>query len=310
LIPHEERHFAGLVATTLQIPIEFLTADDLKLFGRVEEPECWRPEPTDLAWPDSTADQLRPIAVRSRTALTGYGADPSFSSRISVHFRHLLRTRQFWRALTDAVAYLLADGRKSRLYIRQRWRILFASKTYSPRYPVWLNKDMENKLGTRERWEELQRPRAPATVIRPEAYEALLTPYWPSLFEIHDAGLTRTPIEVCHPFFDLRLVNFLLTLPVLPFCSDKALLRESARGVLPEAVRRRRKSPLVADPLIALLQRSESAWVDHFEPVPSLQQYVVRDRIPKVLAERDSWAACTNLRPLSLNFWLKQQGLM
>ena len=82
--------------------------------------------------------------------------------------------------------------------------------------------------------------------------------------------MTLIPLEVCHPFFDLRLVDFLLALPVLPWCSDKELLREAARGILPDTVRLRRKSPLLADPLIALLQQPASAWVDSFEGVPEL----------------------------------------
>jgi len=120
--------------------------------------------------------------------------------------------------------------------------------------------------------------------------------------------VTGVPVEVRHPFFDLRLVKFLLALPALPWCSDKELLREAARGVLPDAVRLRRKSPLLADPLIALLQQTESARVDSFEPAPGLGHYVERQRIPKVFGERDPWNAWVHLRPLSLNFWLLSQA--
>jgi hypothetical protein len=59
--------------------------------------------------------------------------------------------------------------------------------------------------------------------------------------------------------------------------------------------------------LLALLQRPDSAWVDAFEPVSELGQYVMRDRIPPVYQEKDSWAAWIHLRPLSLNFWLRGQ---
>jgi hypothetical protein len=100
-------------------------------------------------------------------------------------------------------------------------------------------------------------------------------------------------------------VSLLLALPALPWCSDKELLREAARGILPNAVRLRRKSPLLADPLVAVLQQKESAWVDSFEPVPELGHYVERQRIPKVFGEKDAWNAWIHLRPLSLNFWLR-----
>jgi asparagine synthase (glutamine-hydrolysing) len=135
----------------------------------------------------------------------------------------------------------------------------------------------------------------------------MVDPTWPDLFEGYDPGVTRVPVEVRYPFFDLRLVEFLLALPALPWCSDKELLREAARGILPDAVRLRRKSPLLADPLIALLQRPESAWVDSFKSVPELSRYVERKLIPRVFGEKDVWTAWIHLRPLSLNFWLRSK---
>jgi hypothetical protein len=78
--------------------------------------------------------------------------------------------------------------------------------------------------------------------------------------------------------------------------------------MLPDAVRLRRKSPLLADPLVALLQQKESAWVDSFVPVGEFWRYVERERIPKVFEEKDPWKAWIHLRPLSLNFWLRSQS--
>lgn len=241
-------------------------------------------------------------------ALTGFGGDPMLCGRISVHFRQLIETKQFGRALADALRYLTAEGRISRLYLRTRWRIVFASKAQAPGYPRWLNEDLENRQRLRERWESMIRKKAPQSAARPEAHEAVVDPMWASLFEAHDPGITRVPVEVRHPIFDLRLVNFLLALPRLPWCCDKELLREAARGVLPDKVRLRRKSPLIADPLLALLKLPEESWVDRFEPVPDLERYVVRNRVPAVHKELDSWAAWIHLRPLSLNFWLRGEA--
>ena len=305
LIPHEEQHYATLVADALKIPIEFLVSGHWKIFERADQPEYQSTEPIHMAMPNTTLDQLRQVSVRSRVALMGHGGDPALCGRISVHFRQLIEKRQFGRALADAARFLAVEGRLSRLYLRTRWRILFASKSELPGYPGWLNEDLEKRLGLRDRWESLNRAEPPRPAVRPEALEAMTAPLWANLFEMHDPGFTRIPVEVCQPIFDLRLVNFLLAIPRLPWCSDKELLREAGRGILPDAVRLRRKSPLLADPLNATLQRPESAWVDQFEPVPELEQYVVRNRIPTVYRERDPWRAWIHLRPLSLNFWLR-----
>jgi len=222
-----------------------------------------------------------------------------------VHFRQLIQKRQFLRAFRDAAKFLTAEGRLSRLYLRTRWRLLAAAKSQTSGYPGWLDEALERRLGLPDRWESLSQWAPPTSAVRPEAYESFADSSWQSFFEGFDSGFTRIPVEVRHPFVDLRLLTFLLALPRLPWCSDKELLRVAGRGVLPDAVRMRRKTPLKASPLIVLLERPEAAWVDHFEPVPELGKYVARDRVPAVQGETQSWSAWTNLRPLSLNFWLR-----
>jgi asparagine synthase (glutamine-hydrolysing) len=307
LIPHEERHFASLTANALSIPIEFLTSDNLKLFDRAQTVGNYSPEPKHTAVADTTIDQLRQALPHCRVVLTGYGGDPALSARLSVHFRSVLRNRQFSAAIFDAIRFLGSEGRFSRLYIPTRARIAFAPKQSKPSCPTWLNPDLYRRLGISDRWNTVGYNRVSdyTDAVRPEANNAIMAPMWPWLFEMHDAGVTGIPVEVSHPFFDLRLLSFLLALPRLPLCSDKELFREAGRGTLPNEVRLRRKSPLPASPVIALLQQPDSSWVDRFEPVPELRNYVVRDRIPHVFAEKDSWSAWVNLRPLSLNYWLR-----
>jgi asparagine synthase (glutamine-hydrolysing) len=306
VIPHEERRYAGLVAEALKIPIIFQVAEMGLWEFRNDDANGW-PEPVHTPGSDGELAQLRQFAARNRVALTGYGADPALSCLLSVHFLDLLKTRQFGRALGEVMQYVTAERRFSRLYLRTRWRRWFPSQSRVSRYPEWLNRDLEKRLGLRERWEALTSATTPIAGVRPVAYEAMVHPVWPSLFEGCDSGVTRVPVEICHPYFDLRLVGFLLALPALPWCSDKELLRQAARGILPDAVRLRRKSPLLADPLIALLQRPESAWVDSFEAVPELNRYVERRLIPRVFGEKDPWAAWIHLRPLSLNYWLRSR---
>ena len=307
LIPHEERHYAGLVAEALEIPIEFQVSDKIAPWKHQDNHEHPTPEPLHSPWLDWGMTQLRQVAGQSRVALTGFGGDPGLSCLLSVHFWQLFKRKKLGRALTDAIRYLAAEGRFSRLYFGRRWQRWFASDSRAYHCPEWLNGDMEKRLALRDRWEALNHATTSNGAVRPVAYEAMIDPSWPALFESYDSGVTSVPLEIRHPFFDLRVVNFLLALPALPWCSDKELLRETARGVLPDAVRLRRKSPLPADPLVALLQHPDSAWVDSFVPVPELGRYVVRERIPRVFGEKDAWAAWIHLRPLSLNFWLRSK---
>jgi asparagine synthase (glutamine-hydrolysing) len=305
LIPHEERRYAGLVAEALKIPIQFQNNDDLIPCKCSGLRETGFPEPVHSPWDESGPSLLSEVAATRRVALTGFGGDPALSCLLTAHFLKLLKGRHFGRVMADVARYLAAEGRFSRLYLRTRWRRWFPSRNVVAHYPGWLNPDFEKRLDLRQRWETLNRDLTPASGVRPMALEATLSSSWPALFEQYDSGVTGIPIEVRHPFFDLRLVSFLLALPALPWCSDKELLRQASRDVLPDAVRLRRKSPLVADPLIAALQRPESEWLDSFNPCVDLTRFVQRSRIPKVRRERSSWSAWINLRPLSLNFWLR-----
>jgi len=104
---------------------------------------------------------------------------------------------------------------------------------------------------------------------------------------------------------DVRLVRFLLALPPLPWCADKELLRVAMRGLLPEEVRLRPKSPLAADPVKEQLRDPRMAWIDHFDPVGELANYVDRRAIPGITGQRIHYPYWIHLRPLELNLWLK-----
>jgi asparagine synthase (glutamine-hydrolysing) len=128
----------------------------------------------------------------------------------------------------------------------------------------------------------------------------------PRFFEAFDSGLTFYPLEIRLPYLDLRLVHYLLAIPPLPWCVNKELLRVVMRGTLPEAVRLRPKTPLTGHPYYELLRQPEAQWIDTFEPLPELAQYVDRKAIPQVAGGVcDPAASWLNLRPLSLNHWLQ-----
>ncbi len=56
-----------------------------------------------------------------------------------------------------------------------------------------------------------------------------------------------------HPYLDLRVIGFLLSVPPVPWAREKLLMREAMRGRLPDAVLARRKTPLVGAPLADLV---------------------------------------------------------
>ena len=306
LIPDEEGRYAAIAARALGIPLEILPGDGYAPFDQQRQMELRTPEPFTDPFAPFTRDLNIATAAYARVTLTGQGGDPAFSSSLSSHFRGLIRQRRFSRILRDLGRFFSTEGRFSRLYVRTRLRVL-SGKVHSPNlYPAWLNPEFAARLGLRARWEEVNRPTpAPQRAPRPSAYETLHAIFWPQMFESFDPGFTRLPLEFRHPFFDLRVLRLVLRLPALPWCSDKELLRQSLRGVLPDEIRLRRKTPLVADPVLAALRNDTTHWTSRLVRGGPLEPFVLVDGVPEVAGESDSNRAWLHLRPLSLQGWLQ-----
>ncbi len=304
-----ERRYAPLAASALGIPLDFLPGDDFGPYQSADPPPPPAPEPVHDPFSSFSHAQLTAVAARARVAFTGNGGDPAFSSSLSAHFAGLARRRRFGRILRDLAQFMSAEGRLSRLYPRTRMRIL-ARRVHPPDlFPPWLNEEFASRLHLRARWTEINRPGPlPRRAPRPSAFESFRSVQWAQMFELFDAGVTRLPLEFRHPFFDLRMISFLLRLPALPWCSDKELLRLALRGVLPEEVRLRPKTPLVADPLVVALRHDSSQWTSRLLRSGPLAPFVRVEQVPEVAGETDSNRAWMHLRPLSLQRWLQQVG--
>jgi asparagine synthase (glutamine-hydrolysing) len=307
LVPYQERHYAGIAARGLGIPIDYFVADGYGLFEGWDDGRVRFSEPINHPTVLMGLERLREIAGGARVALSGYGGDPALSSLISRHCRELVRQGRLGQLASDLGRYLAAEGRLSRLYLRTRLARWFQSNRPPGGYPNWLDPEFEKRLNLRARWEEFGRRVMPEGVVRPEAYEILIAPTWPDIFEGYDTGRTGALLEARHPFFDLRLLRYLLSLPALPWCSDKEILRVAMKGQLPEEIRLRRKTLMTAHPFTA--RRGDLARVlgDRFVPVPELARFVRWSGAPAIQNETGFVPLLRELRPITLNFWLKLQ---
>jgi asparagine synthase (glutamine-hydrolysing) len=306
LVSHPERHYAEIAAKGMEMPIHCFVADDYSLFDGWEEGELHFSEPVNNPLALSGLHHLRGIAQGARVVLTGFGGDPALSSRISRHVRGLARQRRYGRLALDVGRYLAAEGRLSRLYLGGRFRRL-SSRRRPGIFPEWLNPELEKRLDLRTRWQSFTGQSPAEGAVRPEAHSALHSPVWSYTFEGLDAGATGVALEARHPFFDLRLLRYLLSLPALPWCSDKEILRVAMKSHLPEQVRLRRKTPMVNHPYVALRKDVATTLQERFFPVPELTRFVRPERLfDHIDNDQTNWIGLVaTLRPVSLNFWLK-----
>ncbi len=311
IVHHEERYYAALVADALGIPIHYLSADNDVMFDRWEQPEYQEGEP--LVSPTIAAgnDKFSEIAAYSRVVFVGEGGDPLLRS--SAHYVADLLSRFRWlQAFRDTAYCLRIHGRLPPLGIRSRLKQrLGISSHYRSPYPNWLNSHFEKRFALRTRWEELTAPRPPEHPSRPEAYEGIRGPLWLYMYERCDPGVTRLPLEVRYPYFDVRLVKDVLAMPPIPWFINKQLLRTNGRGKLPEPVLRRPKTVVAHYPHYRVSPHCHETRIRQLYALPALEEYIDMSAAPNPAQNREYWKTSDfdqlrlNFRVLSLAYYLE-----
>jgi asparagine synthase (glutamine-hydrolysing) len=305
LIPDQDREHARAVAEFLKIPLQCIPMDRLQPFERWDDPEVRSPEPVDDPFFAGLFDQFRSIAADCRVVLSGEGPDNLMHFQMWPFTRDLVRNREWGSLIRETSRYLclrpsVVPG------LKRRMQGLFGKDPTAPVYPRWLVPEFARRLNLKDRareWSEL--PAARPHPVLPKAHASLSLPHWSAMFEHENAGVTRCPVEVRHPFLDLRVVNFLLALPPFPLFFDKKLLREVVAGRLPENVRTRPKTPLPGSPLLTHLRQTQTGWKDKIAWDAQMDSYVNRTEHAAIQNETSSERAHSDVRPLCLNFWLQ-----
>ncbi|MFL5383546.1 MAG: asparagine synthetase B family protein [Longimicrobiaceae bacterium] len=311
LFADDEGRWAALAGRALEIPITWLPVDGYRVFGRFEDPLLARPEPTDSVLMAIEVDQWGQAAAHARVLLTGFGGDAVLRETRS-RLTRLALTGHLLRAAFEGAQYAWHHRRAPRPGVRTWLRTRgTAPMVGAAALPPWIAAEFARRAGVAERLAEQNARRPPAHPTRPEAYELLASPLWPHLFLWQDPGVTRIPLEVRHPFFDLRLVRFLLSVPPAQWYNDKGLLRIGMRGRLPEALLRRPKTPLAGDPLGARAAAEGAAWLGGRTLGPEVAPFVDAERVPRFTGGRMDGPAdplWLHLRPLALALWLRRNG--
>jgi asparagine synthase (glutamine-hydrolysing) len=304
LFDDDERRYAEIAAREIGVCARYLPADDGLPFDGWDADGVETPEPSGDPYSSLYTRHLREMAAGSRVALSGDGGDEVFWRSYVVDLIGNLSMRELAADLARSVLVHRqrpAAGVRAKL---QRWRV---GPSPQMAMPVWLNAAFVDRHDLRRRFEEAGASSAIGThALRPDAHRRLSSPLLCSYLEGLDPGITRVLLEHRWPFLDVRLVEYLLAIPPLPWCIDKRLLRVAMRGAVPETVLSRPKTPLANDPLRVHLRRRDFSQLDRFEAAPQLSRFVDRGAIPTVAgmaAGQNSWM---DLRPLCLNYWLSR----
>ncbi len=300
-----ERYYAGLVGQHLGIPIRFQD-----LTGNAIDPDWAK---SSVRTPEPVSDPMNLVADRreyqlageySRVWFYGEGPDNALRNEWKPYLAYSVRRWQFGRLARNGWELMLRSRRipflrKTLTPFKNRWQ----GQSEKSRYPQWLNQDFAARLRLRERWEEQKRSWEAALChpLRPEAYRSFDGPMWEHLFSQCDAASIGAPFEMRLPFVDLRLLRYMFSVPGLPWCRDKFLIRRALRDMLPLPVLKRPKTTLTGDPQWEAVLR---LGLPPLQSTPELARYVDGSVVPDRVSQ-DMMSFWCDLRPRALDYWLR-----
>ncbi len=308
-LPDQEREYAALAAGALDLPVEFVAQDEYRWFEEWERDDLWRPEPVEAPLLAAETDFTALAATRARVALTGEGGDAVLRERES-HLARLLMAGRWIRAGMESLTYVRWHRRFPRPGFRRlRARRLGLASVHPP-VPPWLRRDLIASAGLQERWAalEFEERRIPEPgALRPEAYTRLRSGFWPRGFEAEHPAATGIPLTTRHPYFDERVVEFLLSLPPVQWANDKGILVAAMRGRLPDRVRLRGKTPLVGDGYEIAFAAAGHVRPTREDFCEEALEYIDPDALFDRTAEMDASDSWDWTRAYSLSLWLSRR---
>jgi asparagine synthase (glutamine-hydrolysing) len=244
-------------------------------------------------------DELRRASEHSPVAFWGEDPDAYLSPP---HLAELLRASAPHRFVLDLMGHMLRERKRPYLGVRAlvRKRRAASRARDDADGPAWLRADLRERRAERVRAREI-----PAHPTRSVVAERLAQYHWQPFLESLDAGFHGIPIDVRLPYLDLRLIHYALALPAMPWLQGKHLLREVARGLIPEAVREapKRGMPGLYEARIAQWWAREPA---PFVPSAALARFVDVSKLPAVDRETSVKDLLVHLRVRALDRWLRE----
>ena len=305
LIPDEERKYSQLAADHLGISVTHIDADRYVLFDGLTTGALDQAEPFLMSPFAGQFNALLSLCSRhARVALTGWDGDALMSEPANISFASDARKLDFRNLISGLAWYVWTQKRLPGFGLRARVTRATSQRAVANSYPKWIDESFAKRTDLHKRTEELSMSHQNSGGRRPSSLKALTSRVWAPLLEGFDAGSTKLPLELRHPFIDRRLIDYLLAIPAVPWCVNKHILRVAMQHRLPAAVVNRPKTPLTGDPALQFARHASVRWLDNFEVSPQLKCFVNLDLRRSIADEQTSEGVWASLRVFALNYWL------
>jgi asparagine synthase (glutamine-hydrolysing) len=251
-----EDRYARLAAQHLDIELQIQRFDDLVYDPRWQERGIRPAEPTQEILNAHLVRGVNQALSRHATVwFEGEGPDNALAFDRGPYLSWLVRQRS-WRRLGAAlVDYTMAKGLVGWAETLRRHAVPARASDDPPTVPRWLRPEFVERLRLVERIRDLGEGGDRTHPWHPNAVASFTCPIWQDYFAGYDLHEALAPVHWRHPFLDLRLLQFMLSVPPVPWGWKKQLIREAMRGRLPEAVVRRPKTPLALNARAEMIRR-------------------------------------------------------
>lgn len=299
----EEDSYASLVAQYIGIPLNVIDIEGYFRAVPPHKPKIPLPEPSYIPVRNPATELTKSCASHARIVLTGFGGDPGlrFGEFYWLEWwKHGLHRE--WLAVQ--LNYMLSYH-SPRLYLRRGLSYWRRINKQQPSFPTWFNSAFAKQLDLQARQQEITAD----SIDKIARYGMANSPFWSNLFEQLDPGYNGFLIKQYHPFFDLRLVRYLVAIPPVPWLVNKGILRDAMQNSLPEAILNRPKKVFpVKENYSEAMTEMAGSWIgDLWKVAPSLSQYVDNSHFLSLLissVEANSGNMITIERTLSVVYWL------
>jgi asparagine synthase (glutamine-hydrolysing) len=275
----EEDQFATLAARHLGIELHVERFDDMVYDphwqSRGIRPAEPSPEVINACYIRSLNHAL---ARRATVWFDGEGPDNALAFDRDAYLSWLFKERS-WRHLGKALlAYAAVKGLSGWTQTLRRHTVRIREPDDPPALPQWLEPEFVARLRLVERFRDLGGGGDLSHPWHPSAIASFTSPIWQDHFGTFDVQESLAPVRWRHPFLDLRMLHFMLSVPPIPWGWQKHLLREAMIGRLPEPILRRPKTPLAVFPRAEMLRRH---GLPHLSAQDCLEAYIAPSLLPK-----------------------------
>ena len=304
LIADDEKHFGALVAKRLGIRHTLRAIDDY--YDRHWETcNIQTPEPTRSII--SAAQERKfgaEMAKEAQVWFFGEGPDNALKFEWRAYLGWLWVSRDFPRFTHALVGYLCSKQVSEWCTsINTRVGRRSSDEIETPAVPPqWMDKAFVRKVDLTERLHRASFSGVGMHPWHPLSIASFSSSIWAGFFDGFDTAVSGTPIEWRHPYLDLRVLTFLLSVPPIPWARRKLLIRKAMQDALPEEILSRQKAPLIEDPLLKMLEKHPLPSVSLNAPV---REFVNEAAVPSRPTSADETHDLIKVR--TLNFWLRKR---